>query len=111
MYRSLPARLAVRMTDELTLRRDLDRAVRAEALLADDIFREAFDKLRADYLSVWEATSVNDSMTREKTWLALRALSAMRGHIEAIVRDGAVSAKQLRNLEEASKVGRPRNAA
>lgn len=88
------------MTDESTLKMEAANADRAKALLADPILKAAFDALEAGYSTAWMATGINDSQTREKLFLAMKILPAVRRNIETMVMNGAIARKQLANIEE-----------
>lgn len=94
------------MANETELRRDADRARRAEALLADPLLTEAFDALNAQYMAAWLMTPAGDQNQREKLYFAARTLPAVRKNLETILMNGSIAAKQLANLEEDAKRGK-----
>ena len=59
------------MTDECELDQAVAEAVRAEALLADELLAEAFSGLEANYTAAWRATTIDDAAAREKLFLAI----------------------------------------
>ena len=69
------------MTDDL-------RIGKANALLSDPLFNEAFDELRKDLMNRWEASGSTELEARESIWLAMRLLDKLHGHITSIVETG-----------------------
>ena len=91
------------MTDEFTLRREADRAAKANALLSDELLAEAFTTLRAEYIRAWEATAARDQDARERLWTATTVLTKVRGHLETMISDGKIASAQLADLEAKAK--------
>lgn len=91
------------MADETELRRDADRARRAQALLSDELLTEAFDTLNTQYMAAWLVTATGDSVQREKLYFAARTLPAVRKNLETVLMNGSIAAKQLANLEDDAK--------
>lgn len=91
------------MADESELHREAARAQHAKALLEDETLTRAFDTLRDQYREAWEATAPNDSASREKLYLAMRTLPAVRKNLETLLMNGTIAHRQLANLEEDAK--------
>ena len=72
------------MTEEEKLRR-------ANALLNDPLFNEAFDVLKKDLLNRWEASGSPEVEARESIWLAMRLLDRIHAHITSIVETGRMA--------------------
>ncbi len=64
---------------------------------------EAFAKLEQEYLKHMLATSVSDDKGREKLFLAMRIVPAVRRNLETVMMDGSIAVKQLANLEDDAK--------
>jgi hypothetical protein len=64
------------------------REERAKSLLQNELFNEAFDVLRKDLMSRWEASGSTELEARESIWLAMRLLDKLYGHITSIVETG-----------------------
>ena len=64
------------------------REERAKNLLNNELFNEAFDVLRKDLMSRWEASGSTELEARESIWLAMRLLDRLYGHITSIVETG-----------------------
>ncbi len=65
-----------------------DRAGRAQNLLNDVLFNEAFDVLKKDLMGRWESSGSTELEARESIWLAMRLLDRLQGHIKSIVETG-----------------------
>lgn len=93
------------MTDQLQA--DITRGHRAEVLLQDSMLAEAFEKLRADYLSAWEATKYNDTDGRERLWQAVQIVGKVKTHLQSVVNDGKLAKAEvdhLRTMGERKKI-------
>ena len=66
----------------------LQREELAKRLLSDELFNEAFDVLKEDLMSRWNASGSRESEARESIWLAMRLLDRLYGHITSIVETG-----------------------
>ena len=67
---------------------DDHREERAKSLLSNPLFNEAFDVLKEDLLSRWNASGSREVEARESIWLAMRLLDRLYGHINSIVETG-----------------------
>ena len=65
-----------------------DRAGRAQNLLNDVLFNEAFDVLKKDLMGRGESSGSTELEARESIWLAMRLLDRLQGHIKSIVETG-----------------------
>lgn len=79
----------------MALRRDMERASRAQALLRDEMLTEAFQSLRAQYLRAWEMTGALDTEAREKLHLAVVVLAKVRAELEQTVIGGQLAGHEL----------------
>ena len=67
---------------------DQERELRAQRLLDDPLFNEAFTTLREDLLNRWNASGSTEVEARESIWLAMRLLDRVHSHITSIVESG-----------------------
>ena len=81
--------------DEVALRKQVERAQRAESLAKDEAFSEALDMVEAAYMGAWENTDPFDVETRERAWIARKLLHDIRGQIINTVREGVAAQKQI----------------
>lgn len=81
--------------------KDSTRAARAEALLNDEIFNEAFTKLEAEYYSAWRSTGAAESETfkRERLWQAINLLGKVKDHIKHVIENGKMAKAHLKAIE------------
>jgi hypothetical protein len=68
-----------------------ERVGKAKNLLNDVLFNEAFEVLRKDLLSRWEASGSTEVEARESIWLAMRLLDRIHAHISSIVETGRMA--------------------
>lgn len=86
------------MIDEIALRKDMARAARAEALLADELLNESLTTLEADYTKALFLTHPSDSLGREKLYLAVNVVRKVKDHLAGVVSNGELAKHQLRDL-------------
>ena len=67
------------------------REEKANRLLNDPIFKEAFDVLKKDLLDRWEASGSTEVEARESIWLAMRLLDRIHNHVQSIVETGRMN--------------------
>ncbi|MCK1393661.1 hypothetical protein [Bradyrhizobium sp. 1] len=91
------------MSDESTLERAAARAVRAEALLDDELLNETFDTLEKSYIAAWRATTVEDAAGREKLFLAINIVGKVRDHITGVIANGKLARAELKDLAETAE--------
>ncbi|HEY3792974.1 MAG TPA: hypothetical protein VGM09_14160 [Bradyrhizobium sp.] len=91
------------MTDECKLDQAVARAVRAEALLDDELLAEAFNGLEANYTAAWRATTIDDAAAREKLFLAINIVGKVRDHLTAILANGKLAQAELKELAQVSE--------
>jgi hypothetical protein len=64
------------------------REEKAQNLLNNELFQEAFEVMRKDLMGRWEASGSTELEARESIWLAMRLLDRLYGHIKSIVETG-----------------------
>ena len=67
---------------------DEQREQKANNLLNNPLFNEAFEVLRKDLMNRWESSGSTELEARESIWLAMRLLDRLHGHIKSIVETG-----------------------
>jgi hypothetical protein len=67
---------------------DEQREQKANNLLNNPLFNEAFEVLRKDLMNRWESSGSTELEARESIWLAMRLLDRLHGHINSIVETG-----------------------
>lgn len=92
--------------DEIKLTAATSRAARAQALLNDDLFKEAFDRLDAEYVKAWRETAARDDDARQRWWQAVNVLGKVREHFERVIQDGKVAQADLDRLAATRQRGK-----
>ena len=64
------------------------REEKANRILTDPLYNEAFDTLKEDLMNRWNHSGSTDLEARESIWLAIRLLDKIDGHIKSIVETG-----------------------
>jgi len=77
--------------DELKLRRQTERAARAQALVEDPMFQEAFAILERDIVKAWKETQASDSPLRERHHALMSAVTLLKSNLQNIINDGKVA--------------------
>jgi len=70
---------------------DLQREEKAQNLLNNELFQEAFEVLRKDLMDRWSASGSTELEARESIWLAMRLLDKLYGHVQSIVETGRMN--------------------
>ena len=95
------------MTDETKLHLDLSRAARARQITDNELFREAFQKLEADYIKELMGSAAHEQRKRENLWQAVQILGNLRDHFSTILMNGKIAKAELDQL---SNMKRPKAA-
>lgn len=85
------------MSEDLREQGVIDRGVRAEKILKNELYVEAFAQVKAAIHEKIESSPVRDVEGREHLFKMLKALNDARGYLEQAMRDGKV---QLHLKEE-----------
>lgn len=86
--------------DEHKAIRDRSRALGAQSLLDNELLKEAFDQLEAEYMRTWRETNILNQVGREKLFLAVNVIGKVREHLKSIVDDGKIAEKDLMRLAQ-----------
>lgn len=86
------------MSDEGKLNLDTARAVQAEAVLNNDLIREAYERIEADLFEQWVSTSMHDTQGRERLWAAVQANRRHQGYMLSVISNGKMAAAELSML-------------
>jgi len=89
--------------NENKVRQRQDRSAKAEALLRNELFIEAFEYLDEQFVEAWRTSSVGDEEAREKIFQLMQALAAVKGYFQSVVEDGKLAKAQL---DEFKRFGR-----
>lgn len=88
---------------EFALHRATTKAARAQSLLDDEMLQEAFTSLESAYTAAWRATTIDDVSGREKLFLAINIVGKVRDHLAAVVSNGKLAAKELKDLADTAE--------
>ena len=94
--------------DELKARAKQARAERAEALLRNELFVEAFDYLDTQFTEAWKSSDIKDAENRERVYYLCQSLSALRGYFQSVVEDGKLAEAQLNDFKMRATLNRKR---
>jgi hypothetical protein len=89
--------------DDLSLRRDAARGAQAQRLLDDELLKGAFEAIRQRYVDAWLGTDTRDDDGRQRCWLAIKNLDLVQEHLQRVVANGVVAAKQIELIEAKAK--------
>ncbi len=93
----------VQVTDEFALSRATAKAAQAQQLLDNELLTDAFKGLEGAYTAAWRATTIDDVSGREKLFLAINVVGKVRDHLTAIVSNGKLAAKELKDLADTAE--------
>lgn len=79
------------------------KAVRAQNLLDNELLAEAFAGLESSYTAAWRATTIDDVSGREKLFLAINIVGKVRDHLRAVVSNGTLAARELKDLADTAE--------
>ena len=81
-----------------------DRAAKAEALLRNELFIEAFEHLDEQFIEAWKTSGVEDVERRETIFHLSQALLAVKGYFQTVADDGKLAKAQLDELRRHGRV-------
>ena len=90
------------MTDDLELRRSVERAEQAKRLIEDPVLSEAFAAVRQACLDEWQNTHGHESERREQFWHRLKAVDLVWDALKAMLRDGTRASARLKERGDAA---------
>jgi hypothetical protein len=80
---------------EETLRKQVERAARADALLKNELLNEVFEVCEKELIGEFIDTYPEDKERRDDAWRCIRILRNIRGKLKKIIIDGKTSADDL----------------
>ena len=83
---------------------DIDRAGRAEELLNNPLYLEAFTAMQAAMFSQFADTKLKDEEQRHELWQRMQLLKQFQGKFESIVKQGVKAKQTLTMLERAKQL-------
>jgi hypothetical protein len=91
------------MSDENRLDLASAEALRAQALLDNELLSKSFDGLEDTYTAAWRATTIDDVAAREKLFLAINIVGKVRDHLAAIIANGRLAQAELKELAQVAE--------
>jgi hypothetical protein len=80
---------------EVRLRNEAARGVRANEIVQDELFVEAFALLNDRLTTEWAESPVRDTEGRERIWLMQKLLKNVGDHLKEIAQTGKLANLQL----------------
>lgn len=74
------------------------RGKRAQQLLADELLKESFATLKAEYRNAWENSGPRDTDGRERLWQAFQIIGKVETHLTTVMSDGKIAQHELSRL-------------
>ena len=84
----------------MDMQRDMDRAEQARSIIDHPLFAEAFEELDMTYIDAWRSSSHNEQDDRERLYVALNLLGAVRLHLESVIAGGALARADLEMIAQ-----------
>lgn len=92
------------MTDKLN--RQKDRASRAQRILDDELFKEAFDNIEQTILDSWKESRADEEKQRYNAYIMHRLLQNLKEQFTRAVATGEAAKKELLTVKDPSKFAR-----
>ena len=84
----------------MDMQQDIDRAEQARSIIDHPLFAEAFDELEMAYIEAWRSSSQNEQDNRERLYVALNLLGAVKLHLESVIAGGALARADLEMIAQ-----------
>jgi hypothetical protein len=82
-------------TEELKLRKELERGAKARAVFESELFQEAIAVVEADTLEKWKASPVRDTEGQLALRLKWQIIQEIKGHLADVMASGKMASQQL----------------
>jgi len=84
----MPKKKKKNSLERATVEERVLKANAARFVLEDPVIQEAFDNLEDLYNEQWVNSDIEDSISRERIFLSLRALSDLKKELESMINSG-----------------------
>ena len=84
----MPKKKKKNSLERATVEERVLKAGAARFVLEDPVIQEAFDNLEDLYNEAWVNSNIEDSISRERIFLSLRALSDLKKELESMINSG-----------------------
>ena len=79
----------------MDLEKEKQRGVRAKAILEDEIFVEAIQKVSGELDTEWVNSPVRDTEGREKIYMMKKLLNVLLVQLRSVMETGKLASKQI----------------
>ena len=84
---------------EIKLNQEVAKGEKAQIILEDELFKEAIQSIKEDYMNQFVGTSYKDSDARTALWIAIHQLDKIVGHLTELMNTGKLASKQLEDIK------------
>ena len=91
------------MSDEFTLRKQMEEAARARSVLDDDAYKNASKAVRDAIIEAWEQCPIRDKEGAHELKLMLKLHGDIEKHMRKAVDDGKFAAEELKRDKSISQ--------
>lgn len=92
--------------DEAKLKRQQDRASRAQRILDDELFKGAFENIEQTIVDSWKESRADEEKQRYNAYIMHRLLQNLREQFTRAIVTGQAAKKELLTIKEPSKLRR-----
>lgn len=85
--------------DEFKLTRELDRGNKAQEILDNELFKEAWQSVETALIQKWRDCPIRDKEGAHEIKLMLKLLDDVKGNIERVVESGKLAESRLQELK------------
>tara|TARA_R110002012_G_scaffold104697_1_gene245326 strand:+ start:554 stop:799 length:246 start_codon:yes stop_codon:yes gene_type:complete len=75
--------------------KEIQRGHRAKAILEDEIFAEAVQKVSSELRQEWLSSPIRDTEGREKIYMMEKMLNVLLVQIQSVMETGKLASKQI----------------
>lgn len=83
----------------MTPDQELHRAGRAQEVLENEVYVEAFEQIRQEIEQQWKTSPARDVEGRERLWLMQALMTKLQTCLESTMQGGKVAAAELRHKQ------------
>ncbi|MHA1540407.1 MAG: hypothetical protein ACTSXQ_08035 [Alphaproteobacteria bacterium] len=85
--------------ETISTQEELRRGRDAQHLIENALFQESFGILRASLMEEWQGTAILEGKQRERLWLMLKLLDALKHNLETLIESGKLAERSLITLK------------
>lgn len=84
----------------MTPQQEIARANQAKAIIESELYVEAYNAIREQYLAAWADSPVRDSEGREEIWRLLKSLEKVHAYFTDVITTGKLARLQIEETTE-----------